>query len=194
MRRRCAAGDPASRTVPRAMSFANNTAASCWFRPEYMRTYVRMKGKGRRCARCGEVKPLSDFNWRRISKRERDTYCRPCRSAYGKEHYVANRQRYIDLEAKRKRARAQKRMRYLLEYFEVHPCADCGEADPMVLEFDHLRDKSFAIGAGLPDRNWESILREIEKCDVVCANCHRRRTAKRAGTVRALIAAATVNS
>jgi hypothetical protein len=152
-----------------------------------------MEARGRRCARCGEVKPLSDFNWRRIAVGERDTYCRPCRSAYGKEHYLANRERYIDLEAKRKRARAQKRMRYLLEYFLLHPCADCGEADPLVLEFDHLRDKSFAIGAGLPDRNWESILREIEKCQVVCANCHRRRTAKRAGTVRALIAADTRN-
>ncbi len=54
----------------------------------------------------------------------------------------------------------------------------------MVLEFDHLRDKAFAIGASLPYRNWEAILAEIAKCDVVCANCHRRRTARRAGHLR----------
>jgi hypothetical protein len=145
----------------------------------------------RRCARCGEIKNVSNFNWRRIGRGELDTYCRPCRSAYGKQHYAANRQRYIDLEAKRKRARAMKRMHYLLEYFRLHPCVDCGEVDPLVLEFDHIRDKSFDIGAGLPDRNWESILREIAKCEVVCANCHRRRTAERVGTVRAILAQGT---
>jgi hypothetical protein len=143
--------------------------------------------KGRRCGRCGHVKPLGDFAWHRRAKGQRNHYCRACQSEYGKAHYVANRQRYIELEAKRKRARAEKRMRLILEYFEDNPCIDCGESDPLVLEFDHVKDKCFDIGAGLPDRNWESILSEIAKCEVVCANCHRRRTAERLGTVRALL-------
>jgi hypothetical protein len=133
------------------------------------------------------VKPVDNFNWHRKSLGQRDTYCKPCRSHYGKQHYAANRQRYIDQEAKRKRARAEQRMRYILEYLSEHPCVDCGEDDPLVPEFDHLRDKCFEIGAGLPDRNWQTILDEIAKCEVVCANCHRRRTARRHGTVRALI-------
>jgi hypothetical protein len=60
----------------------------------------------------------------------------------------------------------------------------------MVLEFDHLdaEGKSFNIGAAVPYRNWNSILAEIEKCEVVCANCHRRRTARRAGSIRATLA------
>jgi hypothetical protein len=58
----------------------------------------------------------------------------------------------------------------------------------MVLEFDHLRDKEFSISKGLVDRNWQSVLDEIAKCDVVCANCHRRRTAKRGGFARAAVA------
>ena len=57
----------------------------------------------------------------------------------------------------------------------------------MVLEFDHVRDKSFNIGAGLPYRNWASVLAEVEKCEVVCANCHRRRTACERGWVRAVL-------
>jgi hypothetical protein len=143
----------------------------------------------RRCSQCGELKPDQEFAGRGSPAGKRDTYCRPCRSAYGKKHYAANRTRYIELEAKRKRARAEKRMAYLLDYFKTHPCVDCGEADPLVLEFDHIRDKSFDIAAALPDRNWESILKEIEKCDVVCANCHRRRTARRAGYLRATLVA-----
>jgi hypothetical protein len=63
----------------------------------------------------------------------------------------------------------------------THPCVDCGESDPVVLEFDH-RDpaaKSFSIGDALGKTwQWEKIAAEIAKCDVRCANCHRRRTAR----------------
>jgi hypothetical protein len=148
----------------------------------------------RKCGRCGELKPIDEFAWRRKRKRQRDNMCAPCRSAYGREHYLANRQKYIDAEARRKRARAEARTRYLIEYFREHPCADCGEADPIVLEFDHLRDKCFEVTNQFASRNWQEILAEIAKCDVVCANCHRRRTASRAGTIRATLAAEARNN
>ena len=76
-------------------------------------------------------------------------------------------------------------MTFLIEFFREHPCTDCGETDPIVLEFDHLGDKEFGIAAGLRTRNWQDVLREIDKCEVVCANCHRRRTVRRGGFVRA---------
>ena len=140
-----------------------------------------------KCYRCGAVKPAHAFNWRRKARNQRDAFCRPCRAAYKQEHYEANRQLYIDRASKRKRELARERTQYLIDFFGTHPCADCGETDPIVLEFDHLRDKRFAIGPELQNRNWESVLAEIEKCDVVCANCHRRRTARRRGTLRAVL-------
>jgi hypothetical protein len=73
----------------------------------------------------------------------------------------------------------------ILEFLRGHPCVDCGETDPVVLEFDHLRDKvrnvSAMVNARMP---WRAIEAEIEKCDVVCANCHRRRTAQRIQSFR----------
>ena len=141
----------------------------------------------RRCDRCGEMKPADDFAWRRKARGQRDSFCRPCRSAYGREHYVANRQRYIDQAAEVKRRLRLARTTFPIEYFATHPCVDCSEPDPVVLEFDHLRDKSFDIGQKLLQRNWQSILDEIAKCEVVCANCHRRRTARRRSTVRAAL-------
>jgi hypothetical protein len=83
----------------------------------------------------------------------------------------------------------ENRMAFLLEYFSQNPCADCGETDPLVLEFDHLGDKQFNVAKGIRDRNWESVLAEIAKCEVVCANCHRRRTARRGGFLRSVMAA-----
>lgn len=130
------------------------------------------------------MKPHEAFAWRRRRGNQRDNLCRPCRSAYGKEHYAANRQRYIDQAARLKKRLRAERTLWLLEYFHLHPCADCGENDPVVLEFDHLRDKQFCVGANFDSRSWQAILEEIAKCDVVCANCHKRRTSFRAGTAR----------
>jgi hypothetical protein len=157
-----------------------------------MRTCVRdmlHEENLRRCGQCGEFKPLSEFAWRRKRRSQHDNMCRPCRSAYHREHYLANKQRYIDQAQARKQALRLERTTYLLEYFSSHPCTDCGETDPVVLEFDHLdaEAKSFDIGQSLPYRNWRSILEEIKKCEVVCANCHRRRTALRRGALRALL-------
>jgi hypothetical protein len=142
----------------------------------------------RRCGRCHLEKPVEEFAWRRRARGQRDNYCRSCRAAYKQEHYRANRQRYIDAAGKRRRRVAAKRVVYLVDYLREHPCVDCGEADPVVLEFDHLGDKEFGIGARWRDRSWQAVLDEIAKCEVVCANCHRRRTARRGGFARAVVA------
>jgi hypothetical protein len=62
-----------------------------------------------------------------------------------------------------------------------HPCVDCGEADPIVLEFDHVRDTKVNGISDLVYRNANLavIQAEIDKCEVRCANCHRRVTVKR---------------
>ena len=120
---------------------------------------------------------------------QRHNMCRPCHSAYHREHYLANKQRYVEQARERKRQLRHERTQFLIEFFATHPCADCGETDPVVLEFDHVNaeNKRFEIGAALAYRAWETILEEIEKCEVVCANCHRRRTARRRGALRALL-------
>jgi hypothetical protein len=142
----------------------------------------------RRCGRCGKLKLIADFNWRRKTRGQRDNLCRPCRSEYHREHYLANKQRYIEQAAASQHRLRLERTWYLIEYFKTHPCADCGEDDPIVLEFDHLEDKCFDIAQALPYRSWQTILDEIEKCEVVCANCHRRRTVQRKPTVRSMLA------
>ena len=117
-----------------------------------------------------------------------DNYCRPCRAAYHQEHYALNRQRYIDAAQVRKRRLALERAAFLLDFFASRSCADCGEHDPLVLEFDHVSDKKFSIARGLRDRSLQDLIAEMAKCDVVCANCHRRRTARRGGFARAAVA------
>jgi hypothetical protein len=140
------------------------------------------------CGVCGEVKPAEDFNWRRRSMAQRDSMCRPCRALYKQEHYRSNRQRYIDNARARTARVVEERTRFVVGYLRSHPCVDCGETDVLVLEFDHLREKSFNVSAGLRGGcSLEALFEEMAKCEVVCANCHRRRTARRGGFMRFLV-------
>lgn len=67
---------------------------------------------------------------------------------------------------------------YVKELKEATPCMDCGKFYPCyVMDFDHQRDKKFNI-ANMMQRasSFETLLTEIAKCEIVCANCHRERT------------------
>ena len=68
---------------------------------------------------------------------------------------------------------------FLRHYKATHPCVRCGEADPVVLDFDHRdpKTKSFPFAdAADRRRGREALLAEIAKCDILCANCHRKKT------------------
>jgi len=68
----------------------------------------------------------------------------------------------------------------LVKIKETSGCADCGESNPIVLDFDHLKDKKYNVSRMIHDGfSWKAIKKEIEKCEVVCANCHRIRTHNR---------------
>ena len=128
----------------------------------------------RRCSRCDQMLPAHAFN--RHDLRRRQWWCRECFRGYFRERGDRHREQ----------ARAAKRRRqgegrtFVRRYLEAHPCVDCGEADVAVLEFDHLRDKEGAVSA-LKAAAYGSprLAEEIAKCEVVCVNCHRRRTARR---------------
>lgn len=135
----------------------------------------------KRCCTCKQIKPLLDFNLHRKSRDGRQGSCRECNKAY---HYAHHARHMAQIRARTKRFRDENRQR-MVAYLLQHPCVDCGEEDIVVLEFDHLRDKLANVGTLLHhDAIWARILEEIAKCEVVCANCHRRRTARRADNYR----------
>ncbi len=75
---------------------------------------------------------------------------------------------------------------FIAQYLSTHPCVDCGEADPVVLEFDH-RDpntKRAEVGRLINTSTVAIVQAEIDKCDVRCGNCHRIRTATQFGWYR----------
>ena len=83
-----------------------------------------------------------------------------------------------DLYEAQKRHRIKVREK-LFDFLSQQKCIDCGENDPIVLEFDHAsqKEKFKQISTMLSGHySWKSLSREIEKCEIRCANCHRRKT------------------
>ncbi|SRR5258706_1756 len=127
------------------------------------------------CYSCKLDKPDSDFYMS-------NDMCKLCKKAYNKEYYLRTKERHNPSRRERTELMRNIARSFILEYLGSHPCVDCGEDDPIVLEFDHLEDKthniSAMIGSGM---TVASIIVEINKCQVVCSNCHKRRTAKTFG-------------
>jgi hypothetical protein len=134
----------------------------------------------RRCGKCGNDLPITSFN--RHPEVGRQHWCRDCFRLYFRERGQLHRD-----QARAATLRRREFVRsHVLDYLQANPCVDCGERDPVVLEFDHIGEKSAGI-ANLVNEgtSLRRIRAEIARCEVVCANCHRLRTAARQGSWRA---------
>lgn len=135
------------------------------------------------CQRCSGERPLAEFQVRRKATRGLQPWCRECMAGYKREWYVLNRDRHIaHVRAMRAGTSSANRVR-VYTYLAEHPCVDCGEADLVVLEFDHVSGEKYHDVACMVTGGftWDTIEREISKCVVRCVNCHRRKTAREQG-------------
>ena len=127
--------------------------------------------KVRKCSRCREYKPLSEFC--RKGKTGRSSYCRQCKLEYQREHYQKNKAIYKAKAKERKESLKQWVRNYKLSL----ACANCGETYVECLDFHHRdpKEKDFTVSQmALQGFSIERIQEEIAKCDILCANCHRR--------------------
>ena len=72
----------------------------------------------------------------------------------------------------------------MFAFLSDQACAVCGEHDIRVLELDHIdpTKKKFTISQAVRlGFAWDEVLQEIAKCQILCANCHRKRTAEQYG-------------
>jgi hypothetical protein len=126
---------------------------------------------------CGQSKPSAEFH---RSLTGQFSYCRDCRCAYDRRYYAefGKSARLLRKRARREAARA-----WMDSLKEGRPCADCAELfPPYVMHWDHLpgHRKVAAIGSMVGSWKRDTILDELTKCELVCANCHVMRTVLRA--------------
>jgi hypothetical protein len=139
----------------------------------------------KKCSRCKESKPISEFGPNRRRGDGLQTDCKLCKKDLNKQYYAETRASRKEL---RRRARKE-RYDYIAKIKSV-PCADCKiQYIPYVMDFDHVQgDKVGNISQMCNDAvKWEKLLEEIAKCDIVCANCHRIRTFTRNASVAEMV-------
>lgn len=110
----------------------------------------------------------------------------------GVKYYHLNHERQLRLALLR-RSKAYLLKRTFLNKFKDVPCADCGiKYPPYVMDLDH-RDWKTKINAVsyMTSRNWSlvKIKKEAQKCDIVCANCHRIRTYRKFAEIAKVVTA-----
>jgi hypothetical protein len=136
----------------------------------------------------GAFLPAVRFSRNRTRYDGLTAHCKDCRKARDRRTYEKDPAAHTArVRAWKQRAMTVTRQQ-LLAYLLDHRCAHCGERDPVVLEFHHRQTgKLAAIAVLLKDvAPWPRIAAEIEKCTVLCANCHRRQTAQDRGWWRAV--------
>lgn len=119
------------------------------------------------CSKCGIKKPLENFAWKQKSKGYKAAACKACRKIYYKR------------DAQKERHRIEERKQEIKQWFwklkSCLSCESCGEDHIATLQFHHLdiknkrKDVSYMACFGYSK---DSILKEISKCQVLCANCH----------------------
>lgn len=132
------------------------------------------------CVKCGQDKSESEFYFKDKTKGRRSTECKSCHRVYRAQYYRDNKVKESKRAVTRNKKYRDEKRKKLREYLESHSCVDCGESDIVVLQFDHIdpSTKRNNVGTLLSSHSWEVVKQEIDKCEVRCANCHIKRTAK----------------
>lgn len=126
------------------------------------------------CTICKEELPKTDeFFAARYDRKEKafQSNCRNCQKIYRKEHYEKNKDKYI--------AKAKTHNKKVYDWFQEirkeFKCSSCGESRWWVLDFHHLnpKEKDNNIAHIIHYGSKNRVLREMEKCSILCSNCHR---------------------
>ena len=127
------------------------------------------------CGTCKQALPTAEFSRRAASRDGLQSRCKAC----WRLDYLQNTERRKTVAATNAAASLRRHRIRLASYLRDHPCVDCGESDIRCLDFDHRDPQEKLANVGtlvFTHVSWERVEREIAKCDVRCANCHRKRT------------------
>ena len=129
----------------------------------------------KKCTRCLTEKETTEFHNNKAKKDGLSGHCKDCQKAYLKAHYDKNKTYYKVKSNKRK-----KKSRSDLNKLKSSPCKDCGQTyPPYVMDFDHVHGTKTNNVSSISRNSTRLLKEEIEKCELVCANCHRIRTYNR---------------
>ncbi len=134
----------------------------------------------KKCSKCKIIKQKEEFNKNKSTKDGLQNQCKSCHCDTAAKYYKNNYNKHITLVKCRNKKIQNELKEFIFQYLKTHFCVDCSESDPIVLDFDHVRGIKKTSISDMIRRAYSitTIEKEIEKCEIRCANCHRRKTAK----------------
>jgi len=125
------------------------------------------------CCTCNIEKNISAYSFKNIEKNVYHCSCKECCKETRKRNYEKNKKVTFDRN-NRKRTNLRK---WFEEYKKTLSCIKCGENHPACLDFHHIdsttKEHTISLMIG-GTYSIDTVMREIEKCDILCANCHRK--------------------
>lgn len=133
----------------------------------------------KKCIKCKIEKEIIEFSFKIKKLDLRQNKCRECFKEYRKVYYNKNKEKAIEYSKESNKIITKRNREFIYKYLLQNPCIDCKEKSPILLEFDHRSDKKYNI-SDMITKGYSliSLQKEIDKCDVRCANCHRIKTAR----------------
>lgn len=126
------------------------------------------------CPKCNLKKSIANFSKHKNRKDGFQSLCKQCKALIDSKYYKNNKNKiYVRTKIYIKKLRED-----VNKIKAANPCP-CGETDTVCLDFHHLTDKIFNIANMISTGNRRKLYQEIQKCAVLCANCHRKHHAGR---------------
>lgn len=124
----------------------------------------------KKCKRCGDTKLLEEYHVHKIAKDGRQNVCKDCRKKMDRERYLSS-----DKKKEQSRLYREAIIKKINEYKASHGCRYCEEHDPVALDFHHSdQNKEDHVSKLAWNGSLERVMKEIDKCVVVCSNDHRK--------------------
>jgi hypothetical protein len=144
----------------------------------------------KKCNKCKQEKPLTEYYKSKQSKDGHQNSCKICGAKSASNHYKNNKEKKKKRTLITNKKLKQRNYTFIARYLSLFgECVDCGNKDIRVLEFDHKEQSNKVEGVKKLADNYASIPKiknEIKKCEIRCCNCHRIRTQEQLGWKSAL--------
>lgn len=127
----------------------------------------------KKCTKCGRILPFDNFRWKNKALNKKHSHCKECEKEAERIRYAENKERRDEII---KRACQYKQENIdLVETYKQRGCCKCGDKRSYVLDFHHIEPetKYNTIAHMTKSASKENLEKEIKKCVLLCANCHR---------------------
>jgi hypothetical protein len=135
------------------------------------------------CTKCGLTKDENEFGWERPGRRH--AHCKPCRVEDRMDYYERNKEKDLEYKWNRQVEKREEARAFVFNYLRQNACSGCGETDPLVLTFHHVRGTKKTNVSQMVNQGYSirAIQEEIDKTIILCANCHMKEEKRKRGTI-----------